>query len=229
MTPTPSMGRWALDSGAFSELNLYGCYRTSAKQYADEAIRYHEEIGNMDFAAIQDWMCEPFMLKKTGLTVREHQQRTIDSYLELKSLAPGVPWAPVLQGWWIDDYLRHAEQYEASGVDLRSFSRVGVGSVCKRQATQFAFRLFRELSALGLKLHGFGLKAGFFACGLSLILASCDSMAWSFEARARKIKLDGCKHPNCKNCLKYALLWREQLLREIKRVEREIALSDPCL
>jgi hypothetical protein len=33
-----------------------------------------------------DWMCEPFMLAKTGLSVREHQQRTVTNYLNPRVL-----------------------------------------------------------------------------------------------------------------------------------------------
>ena len=47
-------------------------------------------------------MCEPFMLAKTGLTVAEHQARTVANYLELRSLAPELPFVPVLQGWSLD-------------------------------------------------------------------------------------------------------------------------------
>ncbi len=64
-----------------------------------EARLFQEECGQLDWAAVQDWVCEPFMLKRTGLSVREHQRRTVASYLDLRSLAPEVPWVPVLQGW----------------------------------------------------------------------------------------------------------------------------------
>jgi hypothetical protein len=33
---------------------------------------YAERIGRMDFAAPQEWMCEPVMIKRTGLSVHEH-------------------------------------------------------------------------------------------------------------------------------------------------------------
>lgn len=39
------------------------------------------------------------MLARTGLTVREHQERTIANFLELRRIAPGLPFIPVLQGW----------------------------------------------------------------------------------------------------------------------------------
>ena len=62
-------------------------------------------------------MCEPFIIAKTGLSVREHLRRTVASYLRLKELAPDLPFIPVLQGWQLADYLECAAMYEAAGVD----------------------------------------------------------------------------------------------------------------
>src|SRR6266545_5152919 len=100
-----ALGPWALDSGAFSEIAAHGCFQTSPSAYAAAVRRYSGEIGQLAWAAPQDWMCEPFMLERTGLSVREHQHRTVTNYLELRRLAPGLPFIPVLQGWRLDDYL----------------------------------------------------------------------------------------------------------------------------
>jgi hypothetical protein len=196
---------WALDSGGFSELSLFGEWRTSAKEYAGAVRRYAEEIGGMEWAASCDWMCEPFVLAKTGLTVREHQRRTVNNYLELLSLAPDLPFVPVLQGWERGDYLRHVEDYARVGIDLKSLPRVGLGSVCRRQHTRGIQSLVRQLHSEGLKLHGFGVKLE----GLREMadeLLSADSMAWSFGAR-RKPALPNHPHKSCANCRTYAELW----------------------
>ena len=50
---------WALDSGAFSELQQYGEWRTTAAEYARAVRLYAQEIGNLAWAAPMDWMCEP--------------------------------------------------------------------------------------------------------------------------------------------------------------------------
>jgi hypothetical protein len=39
-----------------------------ADEYAGLVARYAEEIGGMDWAAPQDWMCEPWIIEKTGLS-----------------------------------------------------------------------------------------------------------------------------------------------------------------
>jgi len=51
--------------------------------------------------------------RRPGLTVAEHQARTVANYLELHSLAPELPFVPVLQGWSLDDCHRCVELYEA--------------------------------------------------------------------------------------------------------------------
>lgn len=210
-----AMAPWALDSGGFTELAMHGRWTVTPRQYAAEVRRYQAEIGMMEFAAPQDWMCEPVMLAKTGFDVAEHQRRTIDNLLELRDLAPEVPWMPVLQGWSPPEYWRHLEQYAAAGVDLRDEILVGVGSVCRRQGLVSAHLIFSTLCAAGLRLHGFGVKkTGLKAC--RDLLASADSLAWSYAAR-RSPSLGGHPHKNCANCLEFALSWRSELVVDEQR------------
>lgn len=218
--PRPPFRRgYVIDSGAFTELSMFGEFRTSPEQYVAELARYEEQIGQMDWAAPQDWMCEPPMLARTGLTVAEHQRRTVDNFLRLTELwsqygdHPECPVMPVLQGWTIDDYLHCAILYERAGVDLyRDYPVVGVGSVCKRESTEEIESVFRVLASLDLPLHGFGVKtAGLSRYGRYLV--SADSMAWSYAARHRAPLPDCSGHKNCANCMTYALAWRDRVLR----------------
>ncbi len=212
-------GSWALDSGAFSEILAHGRHRTDSFTYIEEARRWRDQIGRMDWAAIQDWMCEPFMLAKTGFTVRQHQRLTLDNWHRLSGYAPDVPWMPVLQGYEPDEYLAHAEQYEESGVDLAALPRVGVGSVCRRQRTKEGLAVLEALAPLGLKLHGFGFKVTGLAMGGAVLLASADSMAWSRGIREQT--MPGCTHASCANCRRYALWWRRhRVLRAIRNCEQ---------
>jgi hypothetical protein len=207
----PASARWALDSGGFTELSLHGRWITSAADYAEAADRYACEASGLDFAAPQDWMCEPAILARTGLSVREHQERTIASYLQLRVLAPHLPFIPVVQGWHLADYLACVDLYRAAGVDLAAQPLVGLGSVCRRQSTGQIAVIVTALAAAGLRLHGFGIKT----TGLHLyghLLASADSMAWSYTAR-RAPALPGCTgHRNCANCLTFATAWRHRIL-----------------
>lgn len=209
--------RWALDSGGFSEIHKHGRWTQRPEDYVARVRRYADEVGRLDFAAPQDWMCEPQQLAKTGLTVPDHQVRTIDSVVQLRTMAPGLPWLPVLQGWEPDDYLRHRDAYAERGIDLTQEPRVGVGSVCRRQSTKMAESLIHRLSADGISVHAFGFKR-LGLPGTHRALGSADSMAWSYRAR-RSDPLPGCTHRNCANCLRYALQWRAELLERLGREE----------
>jgi len=179
---------WCLDSGAFTEIATHGKWTISEAEYASFINRYSDEIGNLVWAAPQDWMCEPDMLDKTGLTIKEHQYRTIESYLKLRDLTE-TPVIPVLQGWDLENYLDHIEQYSQAGIDLKSMDTVGLGSVCRRQDTRYAESIVAYLSQLGLSLYN-----------------------------ARKNPpIEGHSHKSCGDCMEWALRWREKAMRAIAR------------
>lgn len=204
---------------------MHGGWTTDARAYAADVRRYRDDIGGLAWAAPQDWMCEAIMLARTGLSVAEHQRRTVTNFLELRSIAPDLPFVPVLQGWTIGDYWRCAELYQAAGVDLVAEQLVGVGTVCRRQGTATASALVTSLAAEGLRLHGFGFKVtGLLACGDRL--ASSDSMAWSYNAR-RHPPLHGHAHKNCANCMEWALMWRADLLSRLESRMGDGQLSFP--
>jgi hypothetical protein len=200
---------WALDSGGFSELDIHGQWALPAAAYVALVRRFAQEVGSMAWAAPQDWMCEPHIVRNTGLSVEVHQRLTIENFLELVAIAPEIPWVPVLQGWVLSDYWRHVEAYESAGVDLGG-RLVGVGSICRRQAGADAALILSSLAGFyGLRLHGFGVKVqGLLAA--TAALESADSMAWSKKARHSPPIL-GHTHKSCANCLEYALRWRAGL------------------
>ncbi len=215
--PVP-VGPIAIDSGAFSELNEFGEWRTSETAYVDAVARYAAEL-KIEWAAPMDWMCEPFVIEKTGLSVVEHQHRTVDNFVRLREQSD--IFIPVLQGYEMDDYFACLEMYDDAGVDLRSLPLVGIGSVCRRENTTEIDEIVTKLAAEGLALHGFGVKIrGLAKYGQGL--ASADSMAWSYAARKRP-RLPGCEgHQHCNNCERFALLWRWSLIENSNRNGLEI-------
>lgn len=220
-----AIGRWALDSGGFTELRMHGRWITSPAEYIDAINRYSVEIGQLEWAAPQDWMCEPFITERTGLTVEHHQQATVANLLTLREMHPPVPVIPVLQGWTIDDYLHCVDLYTDAGINLAAEPLVGLGSVCRRQATGQIAHLIRTLAEVKLRLHGFGMKLGAFTgTDVAANLTSADSLAWSYRARY-DYPLPGCTHKNCANCLRYALRWRAGLLRRIET--QQLILEEP--
>jgi len=205
--------RWVLDSGGFTELNLYGKWQTPIRQYVREVRRYDAEIGQLDWAAPMDWMCEPSVLQKTGLTVTQHQQRTIANFKALRhELGPII--APVLQGWTIDDYLHHVDQYQQAGVYLERERIVGVGSICRRGQDRQIHEVIRRLAAHDLRLHAFGVRSRALQ-GCADVLTSADSMSWSYTAR-RNPPLLGHTHKSCANCREYAEQWHAKQMTRLE-------------
>lgn len=208
-------GPRALDSGRFQELRLHGNWTVTPRAYVAEVRRYAQAIGNLRWAATQDWMCEPFVLTRTGLTVEEHQRRTLDNVKELLDLAPDLPWAPVIQGWTWGDYMHHAEAYQDAGIDLSRFPAVGVGSVCRRQGRTRVGTILACLRDTRAKLHAFGFKVR----GLPLseeYLSSADYLAWSFAAR-RRPPLPECvgEDGHCGICIRAGLRWWHRVMTEV--------------
>jgi hypothetical protein len=176
--------RWVLDSGAFRTIELHGGYPHPVEEYA-ALIRRYACNGRLLAAVGQDFMCEPFMLAKTGLSIADHQRLTVERYDELALCdTGGIRVMPVLQGYAPGDYVEHLRQY---GARLARRAWVGVGSVCKRNANPASVEevlLAIKRERPDLRLHGFGVKVT--ALGSQLVrdlLFSADSMAWSFAAR----------------------------------------------
>lgn len=189
---------WILDSGAFTEITAYGKWRTSVQQYADE-INQWQKCGNLVAAVSQDMMCEDFVLAKTGLSVEAHQDITISRYAQLCQLTD-VFVLPVLQGFSPGSYTAHVRAY---GDLLRYGHWVGVGSVCKRNASPSEIEdvLLAIKSERGdLCLHGFGLKLTSLESGtIRDLLHSSDSMAWSYSSRC-----NGRDHNDPREALRYS-------------------------
>ncbi len=177
------VGDWIMDSQAFRTIEMHGGYPQPVEEYAAHVRRW-KQCGNLLAAVTQDYMCEPFMLAKTGLTIADHQRLTIERYDALLRCDTGCYIMPVLQGYDPDDYVSHIRQY---GDRLARGAWVGVGSVCKRNSSPCL--ILDVLIAIkterpDLRLHGFGLKTTALNQGtIRALLESADSMAWSFAAR----------------------------------------------
>jgi hypothetical protein len=235
--PAATVSGWALDSMGFTMLRDYGMWTISPREYVEAVIRYDSQIKRLEWAAPQDWMCEDAIIsggvfggqkfRGTGLTVEEHQRRTVANFPELTAIWRELsdqesPFMPVLQGepGNVASYLRCAQMYEDAGVRLAGYPVVGVGSVCRIQDRPVIGRLARGLAHLDLPLHWFGLKL----TGLPEVwphITSHDSLAWSYDAR-RSPRMAGCTHvctrgpntgrpSNCANCPRFAQRWRDQV------------------
>jgi hypothetical protein len=210
-------GKIAIDSGGFTELSMFGEWKTTSNEYIEDLKNLIELGLEIEWASPQDWMVEEHILKKTGLTIKDHQRKTIENFIELREKCNFVHIIPVLQGQTLQDYFDHFEMYEMKNIDLRSEKIVGVGSVCRRQKTDEIGKIIKGLSSKGIKIHGFGVKSGGIKKYGSYLYSS-DSLAWSYGARYSKKRCGKCSKiekptsKNCANCLHYALEWRDNII-----------------
>jgi hypothetical protein len=228
-----------LDVGAFALVSAYGDYPFDDATWAHDAGLLVEQIGRPRFVSPRDKMCEPWMLTKMGATVRENQDHTTRSVLELRRLRPDLPWLPVLQGWAPEDYERHADDYQRHGIDLVREPLVGIGSVCKRKGRELeaAPEVFWRLQRRGIRCHAFGLAVrGLEELALAGLVSadeqtpgvvSADSQAGLLMARRKGLLLPGHGEPdasvgrerghkNCATCPIFALGWRATVLQRIR-------------
>jgi hypothetical protein len=177
-------GDWIMDSGAFTQITQHGDFVLSVEAYAAQIIRW-SRCGNMLAAVAQDYMCEDFVVAKTGLTKTDHQRMTIERYDQLRAAVPSdIYIMPVLQGYAPEDYAAHVKAY---GDRLKPGMWVGVGSICKRNSNAHTIEaVLKAILAVrpDLRLHGFGIKiTALQSTYVYDSLYSADSMAWSFNAR----------------------------------------------
>jgi hypothetical protein len=124
------------------------------------------------------------LAEPAGLTMEEHQERTIERYQALIEWVDETYIMPVLRGYDSQSYVAHCRAYASL---LEPGAWVGVGSVCKRNGTPDAVE--DVLLAIGaarpdLRLHGYGLKlTALRRPTVRQLLYSADSMAWSFHER----------------------------------------------
>ncbi|WP_432114043.1 DUF7221 family queuine tRNA-ribosyltransferase-like protein [Streptomyces sp. S1] len=244
-SPFPkALHSYCIDSGGFSELQQHGRWTLTAAEYVAEIRRFLAELGPelCRWVAPMDHMCEEIVIRggigarglrfhgtrelrglkpgdpEQGLTTatRIHQRLTVENYLELTDLAPEIPFIPVLQGSTLADYQACDAMYAAAGVDLGQLPVVGLGSVCRRQATSEIAEIVEHFAGKGYRLHGFGVKT----LGLARYadgLVSADSMAWSEDAR-HSPRIPGHTHKNCANCPDWAIRWYQRIVQQHLRL-----------
>lgn len=216
---------FAIDSGAYTEIRDHGTWRWDEDTYGGLIYRLMADCGQPVFVSPLDFPCEPSVLARSGASIPEHQEWTLESYLYLVREFPAAPWMPVLQGFAPEDYERHDVMYRKAGVDLAALPRVGLGSVCRRGSTRPIGEIAGMFARRGYRLHGFGLKTSalrFYA----RYFVSADSLAWSQQARITGLRLPGCRHAGpCNNCPRWALRWREDVIAAIRASENYTATA----
>ena len=173
---------WIMDSGAFSQVLTMGDHFLTAAEYALHIYRW-SKCGILVRAVAQDYICIDSVLKKLGRTVEDHQEMTIQSYLDLIKETE-IPIMPVLQGCEPEEYAKHVNDY---GSLLKDHAWVGVGSIARKNSNpELVLNILNAIHEVrpDLRLHGFGIKK---TClqdsAIRDQLFSADSMAWNYACR----------------------------------------------
>jgi hypothetical protein len=176
------VNEWILDSGGFTQITKYGRYICTPKWYVWRIERLRQN-GELVGAFCQDWQCMPIHLNKTGLTKEDHQEKTTQSYVDLKPLTT-VEIIPVLQGQYAKDYANHVKMY---GNLLGRNAWVGVGGVAARQNQPgLILKILEAIKSerADLRIHGFGLKWSSLQYETIVdLLHSSDSQNWAMNER----------------------------------------------
>lgn len=198
--------RAALDSAGFVAMKKGG-YQWSVSEYVDYVVTNGGD-GTMPFPwewwSSMDYCCEPEILADRA-EVDRRVDLTVETYGEILECLEGwiyeglhrgeVPDPlPILQGRTPADYLRCAEglaamaqKHDRDGLP----ELVGLGSVCRRElhGPEGLITILDAIHAAlpaGVRLHLFGVKGDALRhlARYGDRIASIDSMAWDFRARA---------------------------------------------
>jgi len=180
--PFDTIQRLFTDSGGYSFMKGKGEYQTTNAEYLD-----YIETHQPERFALRDYPCEPDVLESHNRTVSDHLNRTVRAHVSLldeyedRSLA-SEPMA-VIQGWEVADYVRHIDMLRDAGVLTRV---VGVGSVCRRNATGDILEVLnavsRELSG-NTRMHAFGVRLDVLREEYPRKLTSVDTHSYDYRAR----------------------------------------------
>lgn len=218
-----------MDSGAFSEISINGKYTYSVDEYLG-FVQLHQPslFFNMDY------MCEPFVLAKTGLTVKQHQQMTVDNQIKIMDRLDKYDikgqFAGCIQGWKVEDYLTMIDQLKAHGLITH---RMGVGSICRRNSENDIIKVLEAVKheLPSVDLHAFGAKNKILSFPpVHDYVYSSDSMGWSYDGRRvdKKPCAQCYRHClNCANCHTYMMMWYNRLMQvhDETRKQKTLAFS----
>lgn len=181
--PWDGIDRLFIDSGGYSFMKGKGEYTSTNAEYLDFLEAHDPEL-----FALRDYPCEPDVLESHGRTVKDHQRSTTERHRELldqlgeRDLSGQA--VSVLQGWTVDDYIRHVDELADEGL-LTDY--VGIGSVCRRNREAEIREIIlavRDALPPSMRIHAFGVKGSVLQyADVRDALASADSQSYEMQAQ----------------------------------------------
>jgi hypothetical protein len=145
----------AADSGGFVATFKWGDYRYTPDEYVGWLNSF-----NPAWAATMDYCCEKEIAENAGV-VRQRQQRTSEMAWQLWNTYRRSAWAwvPTVQGWEVEDYIRHARELRPLIAEMQHEQgpefRVGIGTLCARASAAMVQKVAHAVAAElpGVPLH----------------------------------------------------------------------------
>jgi hypothetical protein len=188
-TPPKCARTLFVDSGGFPSSYIHNGYSKTDEEYLRFVMKHRA-----DYYALRDYPCEPQILRRHGVTVRQQIERTLTHHLKLldmheKMSVHAVP-VPVIQGWRMSDYTECIDLFREHGL-LAEY--MAVGSLCRRHQVKKIRRIIlsvrKELPSW-VRLHAFGTKISVLKNqDVANAIYSVDSSAAEFSARLRRFRL----------------------------------------
>lgn len=211
------------DCGGFVATFKWGDYQYSPEEYIEWLLETPPHK-----AAMMDYCCEEELQVNKGV-VRERQQKTTDMahYFWDKYKDVSWQWIPTIQGWYIKEYLYHAEQMKPLLYEMRerygSAMLVGIGTLCHRANPKMVHSVVCRLSESlpDVNFHLWGTKKTVLTSEFTLPenIYSVDSAAFNgMYGKGREewklaIKPDGSRYKQSEYSLQVKLF---KYMEEIK-------------
>lgn len=148
--------------------------------------------------------------------MRERSNGKVANLVQLREMAPDLPFIPVLQGFTLGEYVHGFDQYATACIDLAAEPIVMLGSVCRREATTEIHAIVTTPHARGItQLHASAssplASASTVTCPPRPIPSPGPSTPAATGVRPRGAP-DTANTKNCASRLPYALAWRRRII-----------------
>lgn len=183
--------RRAADSGGFVATFKWGDYRYTPDQYIDWLDTWLP-----NWAATMDYCCEDEITSGNHGVVRERQQKTTGMAYRFWDDYKDRPYAlvPTVQGWTVQDYVRHANELKPLILEMQSFYagqgnnefRVGIGTLCRRTSIRQVIAIVMAVAGVLPEVqcfHLWGVKTTLWKAPIAFPFnVSSDSASWNMKA-----------------------------------------------
>ena len=175
----------AADCGGYVATVRWGEYRYSPAEYVAWLESWKVKPV---WAATMDFCCEQDIATDKAEVMLRQDKTTDMAYLFWEEYRD-CPWAwvPTIQGWNVDDYVRHANELKPLVYEMKDHYtdgwRVGIGTLCQRADGRMIRDVVMAVTSVlpDVPIHLWGVKLGAFQGeeGLPEQVCSMDSAAWN--------------------------------------------------